>query len=41
MITEAQSRLTDLNIPKYYSVYYDAILGAVQQLLSLAIQARQ
>ena len=41
MITEAQSRLTDLNIPKYYSLYYDGILGAVQQLLSLAIQARQ
>ena len=27
MITEAQSRLTDLNIPRYYSLYYDAILG--------------
>ena len=31
MITEAQSRLTDLNIPRYYSLYYDAILGGVQQ----------
>ena len=31
MITEAQSRLSDLNIPKYYSLYYDVILDGVQQ----------
>ena len=41
MITEAQSRLTDLNIPNYYWLYYDTILGGVQQLLTLAIKARQ
>ena len=41
MITEAQSRLTDLNIPNYYCLYYDTILSGVQQLLTLAIKARQ
>ncbi|MDP9289330.1 MAG: DNA polymerase II large subunit [Thermoproteota archaeon] len=40
MITEAQSRLTDLNIPKYYSVYYNTILDAVQYTFNLASQAR-
>src|SRR6476661_4871044 len=41
MITEAQSRLTDINIPNYYCLYYDTILSGVQQLLTLAIKARQ
>lgn len=41
MITEARSKLTNLNIPNYYVTYYNNIVNVIQKSFNLAIQARE
>ena len=41
MISEARSRLTNSNIPNYYTSYYSDIINIIQNSFNLASEARQ
>ena len=41
MIAEARSRLTNSNIPNYYTSYYSDIINIIQNSFNLASEARQ
>lgn len=41
MISEARSRLTNSNIPNYYSTYYDNIINIIEGNFNLASEARR
>jgi DNA polymerase II large subunit len=41
MIAEATSRLTNSNIPNYYTTYYSNIINIIQNSFNLASEARQ
>jgi DNA polymerase II large subunit len=41
MISEARSRLTNSNIPNYYSAYYDNIINIIESNFNLASEARR